>query len=287
MLSRIRLMNLDERLIPEGSRDYVDLIHGSVYNRTGFDLRDAQGLGPVPSQINFSEFAMIPGGQFHSHNVQTRNIVLRIGFDSVYNTDMSVQDLRREIYQIASPGSNVRLRLYNNRSFEMQIDGWVETAEPVIFSKDPEIQISIICTHPFFREPGSSVFENLSWSHDFYYGGDIVYGYNIVATVLENINWLEIQDLSSIYDETNRPSMRINHPIPAGDKVRVITTPGNRQVTQMHPNESFKARLITHVHARAGGWPQMKPGNNTIGVRGNNPSTVEYNIGVVRRYGGF
>lgn len=289
MLSRIRIYNMDQLSLPEDGQDFIDIATGPHAERTGFDLLDLEGVGPVPATVSYSEHAMIPGGRFQSANTQVRNIVLRVGISPDYAAGKTGQELRRELYKVAIPGTNVRVRLYNDERYEMRTDGVIETAEPVIFSKDPEVQISIICPSPFFRAPGDTVIEDLPPStHRFNYDGEVPRGLQIDVKVLTTIYWINVQDTRlPLADDRPRPNIRISARFDPGDNVRIRTGQGSKEVSQRDSNMVFKNRLIGRVSPGEGGWPILNPGENRIRVEGSQSDSLRWDLTLIRSYGGF
>ena len=110
----------------------------------GLIITDIDGLGPVKATIVSSAFAKRDGTQFQSARREERNITMRIRLEPDYSVD-SVQDLRERVYDFFMTKSQVSLRFINSNDLEVDISGRVETCEPAIFSKEPEMNISILC----------------------------------------------------------------------------------------------------------------------------------------------
>lgn len=116
-----------------------------------FIVKDVTGLGPVQATISSSNSAGQDGVAIQSSRLGSRNIVMKIGYHPDYQQNNTVQSLRRDLYSYFAPKREVRLRFYNDDYSDVQIVGTVESHEPVIFSKDPEVSISIICEDSYFQ----------------------------------------------------------------------------------------------------------------------------------------
>jgi hypothetical protein len=120
-------------------------------------IKNIDGLGPVASQINTSPYGSIDGEFYSGASTGKRNIVLTIGFNPDWSTQ-TVEGLRQMIYAYFMPKTQVKLRFTSTHMAQVDIDGYVETCEPNIFSKDPEMQVSIICPKPAFYGSSITVF---------------------------------------------------------------------------------------------------------------------------------
>jgi tail protein len=129
-----------------GGREDMDPIH----------IRDIKGLGPVKADINTTPFGSGDGGFYTGGSVNVRNIVLTLGFnpDWIVHT---VSSLRQIVYGYFMSKQPVTLRFFRDDGPAVEIQGYTETNEPDIFSKDPEMEISVICPLPDFIAVSQSV----------------------------------------------------------------------------------------------------------------------------------
>lgn len=116
-----------------------------------FLVKDVQGLGPTEATVSTSTYAGLDGGILQATKTGMRNIVMKIGYRPDYQSNQTVQSLRRDLYSYFAPKSEVRLRFYSDDYTDVRIVGVVESHEPVIFSKEPEVSISILCPDPYFK----------------------------------------------------------------------------------------------------------------------------------------
>lgn len=135
-----------------------------VYNESGqsieFPLHDSassyfvkkiDGLGPIKADITMATYATKDGGSFQNARGNSRNIVMQLGLNPSYSlSEDPYGDLRRALYLYFAPKSKVVMHFVSSNMETVFIDGWVESFEPTIFSKDPDMTISIICPEPYF-----------------------------------------------------------------------------------------------------------------------------------------
>lgn len=124
--------------------------------KSGFAILDITGLGPVKADINTTENGINDGAVFNSAHVSYRNIVLTLLF---IGTD--IETLRQTSYQYFATKQNIHLLIETDNRV-MNIDGYVESNDPTIFSKTEGCKISIICPYPYFKigrgDPNTTVF---------------------------------------------------------------------------------------------------------------------------------
>lgn len=129
-----------------GGREDVDLIH----------IRDVTGLGPVKADINTTQYGTGSGGYYTGGEINTRNIVFKLGFNPDW-VEHTVSTLRQLVYGYFMSKQQVTLRFFRDDGPTVEIVGYCETNEPNIFSKDPEMEVSIICPDPDFVAVSQSV----------------------------------------------------------------------------------------------------------------------------------
>lgn len=120
-------------------------VSGSPYVITSID-----GLGPVKAEILSTTYADYDGALLQSRRTGTRNIVLNIRYRPDYKKNKTVEDLRRELYTHFPPKNEIALRFLNSKYPITQIKPIVETNDPAIFAKEPEVQISLVAGEPDF-----------------------------------------------------------------------------------------------------------------------------------------
>jgi hypothetical protein len=88
--------------------------------------------------------------------------VIKLGYAPNYPGDQTIENLRRDLYSYFPPKGEVSLRFINDAQQSVDIKGVVESNDPLIFTKDPEVQISIICVEPLFTALLPVVYDGLN-----------------------------------------------------------------------------------------------------------------------------
>lgn len=127
---------------------------------SGFALVGMEGITPGKGNINTKEIATLDGGFFQNARLPARNIVLDYVFldevDGVYRTIEEARLLFYKYFVIKKPLTLI----IETDLHRYQIEGYVESNEPEIFSSMEGAQVSIICPSPYFHLADSSLNEN-------------------------------------------------------------------------------------------------------------------------------
>ncbi len=119
-------------------------------------VRGIEGLGPVKASVNTTPLGSIDGESYMGSSVGKRNIVITFGLNPNW-VDQTVSSLRQLLYAYFMPKQSIKLRFMSSTMVTVDIEGYVEGVEPNIFSKDPEVQVSIICPKPDFVASSATV----------------------------------------------------------------------------------------------------------------------------------
>ena len=115
---------------------------------SGFAVTGINGLGPNKATINDVEVTTNDGSVFNSAKVNPRNIVLNLEFMATDPDE--VEALRQKTYKYFPLKKKLTFEVITDKR-HVKIIGYTESNEPVIFSKNENTQISIICPYPFFQ----------------------------------------------------------------------------------------------------------------------------------------
>lgn len=114
---------------------------------SGFIIESVTGLGPGKANINTSEVSTNDGAIYNSARVPSRNIVISVK----YLFKETIEEARQTSYKYFPLKRKVTLLIEtDNRMAE--IEGYVESNDPDIFSQEEGSDISIICPNPFFYD---------------------------------------------------------------------------------------------------------------------------------------
>lgn len=136
----------EDGLFPNLTFNLVPAVETDLY-----EIRNIDGLGPVKANVNTSPLGSVDGESYAGSSVGGRNIVLTIGLKPDW-VEWSPEALRRQLDNYFMPKKRIALLIDTEELSGMYIRGYVESNEPNIFSKDPEVQISLICPEPYFRD---------------------------------------------------------------------------------------------------------------------------------------
>lgn len=112
---------------------------------SGFIVESITGLGPGKANINTTETATNDGSSFNSSRVASRNIVISLR----YMWKSTIEESRHRSYKYFPLKRKVTLTVETDTR-TATIEGYVESNDPTIFSKESGSDISIICPDPFF-----------------------------------------------------------------------------------------------------------------------------------------
>ena len=127
--------NLNERL---------DLVLTNP-EQSGIVVRSVSGLGPGKAILHINELANGDGGSYGGARTPVRNIVMNLAFLG----NPTIEDTRQLTYRFFPLKKPITLTVFTD-NLEVNIDGYVESNEPDIFSNLEGCQISILCENPYF-----------------------------------------------------------------------------------------------------------------------------------------
>lgn len=254
---------------------------------SGFAIKKISGIGSVKADINMTDISTYDGALFNSSRLGTRNIVFDIVF--INNRGESIEDIRHRAYTLFQTKTMVNIRFEtSNRTLE--VDGYVETNEPEIFSEQEGCQVSIICPFPYFYGVGednlavfSSVepmfefpFSNESLTEPLLETGSIkiisgkVITYKGDADTGLKITFHAYGEVSNItiYNTGTRESMRIDTDkigrltgsgIVANDEIIINTIKGNKYIWLLREGSYYN--ILNSLDKNAD-WFQLRNGDN-------------------------
>ena len=249
----------------------------------GYTVKDIDGINPVKATIVSSKFAQLPGSQYQSSRRENRNIVITLGIEQ-NNSSMSVADRRAILYGFFMPTAEVFLKFFVDDVYFAYASGRVESFETSIFSKEPEVVISILSFDPDLIAPSSVVVNGSSVSttteQSVTYNGTTVAGFLFKLMVDRAITEM------TIYNNTpsgESLSYLFVGSLIAGDVLAINTVAGNKYATV---TRSGTPSSVLYAISPASSWFGLYPGVNNLRVfiaGAAVPFTLEYTA----RYGGL
>lgn len=232
-------------------------------------IRNITGLGPVNADINTTANGVFKGENFNGSFVGKRNIVLTIGLNPDWE-DQSMNSLRTLLYAYFMTGLLVTLDFESTNYPVVRTKGYVESFEPNMFSKDPEVQVSILCPEPDFVavEPTVITGEVTDGSEtiDVEYIGTSATG--ILIRVLANDDVPEFEGVLWIHLPTvPEPATFVIDPITIDSAhfLRMASIPGEKRVELVTVSTGVGVSKLSAVQTGSK-WPMLYPGINPFAV---------------------
>ena len=240
-------------------------------------IRDIGGLNPPKATINTTESIFKDGSYYNSAKNSDRNIVIELGYRQVPGYT-NLEAIRNKIYQNFPIGRDIRLEFITDYlPNPVFIDGYVETNEVSVFTKEPIHIISIICPNPNFYENS----------------------YTVVNTAADGINltpYIGTAPSPFIFQKTFEKetgqfavgvgglnTIKLTY-LPAGSVLRIDTEPTKRKIVFVKDNVESPA--YTHVN---GGTMSLtiSASNAYFGVWSGHNSTSGFEIKFKKAYVGL
>lgn len=254
---------------------------------SGFVVTSVTGLGSGKANINMTEIATNDGGLFNSSRLPSRNIVISLK----YLWHDSIEDVRQLSYKYFPIKKKLTL-LIETDNRQAEIDGYTETNEPTIFSKDEGSNISIVCPNPFFYSAGkdginTTIFYGVEPLFEFPFSNEslyecllemgriqnqtektIVYSGDAEIGVTIAIHAIGEARNITIYNTGTREIMRIDTDklkaftgsgIIPGDEIIICTVKGQKSITLLR---NGKTTNILNCLDKNADWFQLAKGDN-------------------------
>lgn len=258
----------------------------------GFVVKDIEGLGPVKATLVSSSFATMDGEQYHTARRESRNIVVKMGLDPDYG-QMNVYDLRKQLYSYLMPKSKVVVGLglvdkFNpniiTQKLNVEIEARVESMDPDIFTKDPTLDLSLMCYDSDFIDPTPVVFEGDTVSDltesTLTYDGTVETG--VAFKIMPDRALTDF----TIYHKKPDDTLRVTYftiPLASGDELVINSVPGDKYATLT--SGGVESNVLYGVTPQSA-WLELAPGDNTIRVYADG-TPVPYEIEYTNKYGGL
>ena len=127
-------------------RDIANQFPYQVKGATGLDADDIATVYYGASSV---------GEKYHDLTLQKRVISLKLNLNPNAAIGSSYSKLRDDVYKLiaATRSGLITLRLLEDTITKAQISGFITKVESDLFSKNPDIGITIECEYPLFRSP--------------------------------------------------------------------------------------------------------------------------------------
>ena len=254
--------------------------------RSGFLIQEISGLGPVKADINVSELSSVDGSIYNSARLPSRNIVFKL----VLLESPTIEDTRQKSYKYFPIKKRVRL-LIETTNRTVEIFGYVESNEPIIFSRQETTQISIVCPNPYFYSEGKQIttftgfekvfsfpFSNESLSDKLLimgniiknqiqtvlYEGDSEIGFNIEIHAVGTAKHVMIYNTNTLENmkiDTDKLIALTGQPIIMGDSIFISTIKGDKSIQLLREGVYYN---IINCLDRDATWMFLRKGDNVF-----------------------
>jgi Phage tail protein. len=249
----------------------------------GIIVADIEGLDPVKATIVSSSFARLDGVQYQSSRREARNIKLKLGLEPDYINN-TVSDIRQRLYQFFMPKREVNLRFITSTGLSVDISGRVESFESPLFTKEPQVDISVVCFDPDLVDPTLVEVSGLTTADTteslVTYEGSVETGITFVLNVDRVIS--EFTFYHRPPDNTLR-SLEFATPLEAGDVLTISTIAGSKGATLKRAGVDSS---VLYGISPQSNWIELMPGDNNIRVYAEGLG-IPYDIEYVNKYGGL
>lgn len=255
---------------------------------SGFAIVSVDGLGPAKADINTIDVSTNDGAIYNSARLNKRNIVLSCRFVDTLARE-SVEAIRHKSYKFFPLKRKVRLTIETDTR-TAETEGYVESNEPAIFSKQEGCVISIVCPYPYFYSAGQGniavlhgieptfefPFSNESLSKNLIefssvkqqreqvitYTGDAEIGVTITISAIGEASNIVIYNVGTrelMRIDTNKLATLTGSGVVASDEIIISTVKGNKSITLLRGGERFN---ILNCLDRDASWFQLVKGDN-------------------------
>lgn len=229
------------------------------------------GTGPPPATINRSKIAVADGTRYNSATVEERALLLTIYI---------VRDVARarlNLYRYITSKGYIKV-YYQSDGLDVWVEGYVETVEIDPWTQDQNMQVSIVCPQPFWRDAketatnASNVFDLLEFPFSIDSDGIELSRSDIAnSTIIKNNGHVEtgvvfelVAKMRSlqprIYNLTTGGFIGFYVDMFAGERLLINTTQGSKSVTHIDA-DGVRSNYINTI-MEGSSWLQMAVGEN-------------------------
>lgn len=265
----------------DGGRAETDLIQ----------IRNIDGLNPVKASVSTTPYGAVDGASYTGSSVLTRNIVLTLHPNPDWD-QWTYEGLRKLLYSYFMPKKSVKLVFYSDDMDPVTISGYVEDVNVNMFSKDPELIVSIICPDPYFTslEPKVVIGQTIHSRVGGFSPVEIDYQGNIEGAVVVKVEAVSGQGLpTSIGIQIGDPDITywaINAAINASVYFEMSSVSMRKYAQNVNSLTGVITNLLSKIVTEGSIWPVLQPGVNEVSVftdAGNHKWTLTY----FERFGGL
>ncbi len=214
-----------------------------------FICKGVDGLGPSKRNV------VIKNGYYQGSEVTSKQVVIQVGLNPNYSSGQTPESLRNTLYGLLSPNDTdlIEVQLMNGTAVVGTLQGVVESIDPVIFAKDPTVQIVILGLEGYFEAEEDTVLgvpagTAAEWTVP--YVGTFPTGFMLHILIGAIFSGLSITRGSA--------SMTLEGDFTNDDEIVIDTRKGSSGVRRVAPTT---ANLIGELSADSS-WLKLYPGDN-------------------------
>lgn len=252
-------------------------------------VRGIEGLGPVKADISSTALAGGRGEQYQGSSVGKRNIVISLALNPDW-AEQTMATLRQKLYGYFLPEAWTKLRFFSDHLPTVDIEGYVESFEPNMFSADPEMQVSVLCHKPDFIEIDATMYTGVvddgSTELEFDYTGTVETGFELrIDRSVSNPSFTgDISIVNKAPEDSQRCTIE-NVTIDTEKYFKLSTVRNAKRVQTI----AYADGATTNLYSRMTDdsvWPVLRPGKNYISVEGDEPGQ-EWTFAYFNKFGGL
>lgn len=257
--------------------------------KSGFVVKSITGLGPVKANLNMTSSATCDGAMFNSAFMSSRDIQMSLLYYQTENE--TIEDIRHKSYKYFPNKKKVQI-LIESDNRTVWTEGYVESNEPNIFSKDSGCTITIVCPDPrlYSLDESNTVFHGVVPLFKFplnnastdekllelgriihkteavvFYEGDCEVGCTIVIDVVGAVSsgifiYRSDSDEQMIIDTSKLQSI-VGSELISGDTIIIETSVGKKSIVLIRDNVRYN---ILNCLTRDSTWFTLFKGDNVF-----------------------
>lgn len=239
-----------------------------------YTISNIIGLDPPDSTINTTRNAGEDGSVFNSSFVGNRTITITMAINA------PTEENRINLYAYFKAKKGVKLH-YTNDTRDVYIDGYVQRMNINFFDRKEVVQITIICTNPYFTAEADKVvdFSQVAPAFEFPFdigaGGiafsvitpidnqDLINEGDVETGFIIKINAIGSVTAPEIYNMTTGEQFKLSTALQDGDEVTINTKRKEKSVTLL------RSGVLTNIIgdlAAGSTWLQLLPGDNLFAM---------------------
>lgn len=251
-------------------------------------VRNISGLDPVKASVNTSALGSVDGSSYVGSSVMDRNIILTLRPNPDWD-NYTYENLRRLLYSYFMPKRPTRLEFYSDDLVPVYILGYVESVEVNMFSKDPELLVSIICPDPYFTALEPVVLTGFTDDDPtpvvIDYEGSVEAGIyvkvtKVTAEAAPSTIGIQLGDpLATFFGVTAT--------VGATSYFEMSSLPMMKYVQNIDTVTGVITNLLSKIYIQEGSlWPTLQPGENEFSVI-TNVGAHDWELTYYERFGGL